>query len=230
MFARRAVKGIFFNQINKMASKIRVSSLFFALLTITYGGPLPAADATTKFPSLVSQVVAGLGADATNGAAVASALLDDLESLPKSSRAPSTPAKATSALSSILSQTSNIFDAAAGLVANGFDPRNLANVVAGFSPEENSVTNENSRDPASPVYPRKSRKDAPYSLSESTLRGGIYFPSTFTYGKKQPVILVPVRMTKLRSPQLLIFLGYWCSRRDNLWIRAGRATCSGTLC
>jgi hypothetical protein len=33
--------------------------------------------------------------------------------------------------------------------------------------------------------------DAPYSIAESQLRAAIQIPSTFTYGKKPPVILVP---------------------------------------
>ena len=55
----------------------------------------------------------------------------------------------------------------------------------------NSQTNINSRNPSPAVYPIKSSKDAPYSLSEAQLRGAIHIPSTFTYGSKPPVILVP---------------------------------------
>ncbi|PYH42502.1 esterase/lipase family protein, partial [Aspergillus saccharolyticus JOP 1030-1] len=43
------------------------------------------------------------------------------------------------------------------------------------------------------IYPRVSETDAPYSFSETTLRGAIYIPADFQYGRngKTPVLLVP---------------------------------------
>jgi hypothetical protein len=45
--------------------------------------------------------------------------------------------------------------------------------------------------PATPVFPQKGSSDAPYSLTEAQLREIIYIPSTFTYGKVQPLVMVP---------------------------------------
>ena len=42
-----------------------------------------------------------------------------------------------------------------------------------------------------PIYPKKCREDAPYSLKETQLRSVIDIPHDFTYGKKPPVIIVP---------------------------------------
>ncbi|EUC42780.1 hypothetical protein COCMIDRAFT_39192 [Bipolaris oryzae ATCC 44560] len=55
---------------------------------------------------------------------------------------------------------------------------------------ENAIKNNNP-DSASSIYPKKDATDAPYTLSESTLRQAIFIPSSFTYGAKRPVILVP---------------------------------------
>lgn len=54
-----------------------------------------------------------------------------------------------------------------------------------------SANNNNPRRPAKKIYPKKSPQDAPYKYSEQDLRSHIFIPSTFTYGKKPPVILVP---------------------------------------
>jgi hypothetical protein len=45
--------------------------------------------------------------------------------------------------------------------------------------------------PKTTIYPRASPSDPSYDVSESSLRGAIHIPSTFTYGKKPPVILFP---------------------------------------
>ncbi|GJC98185.1 lipase b [Colletotrichum higginsianum] len=55
----------------------------------------------------------------------------------------------------------------------------------------NSINNVNP-DPKDRIYPKRSDKDAPYSLSEQELRSKIFIPKTFSASsKKQPVILVP---------------------------------------
>ncbi|KAI1287856.1 hypothetical protein F5Y03DRAFT_380245 [Xylaria venustula] len=66
----------------------------------------------------------------------------------------------------------------------------LANLVGPTSGIDSTV-NANLHKPSSPIYPHKSSADAPYSLLEAQLRAAIYIPSTFTYGKKPPTILVP---------------------------------------
>lgn len=55
----------------------------------------------------------------------------------------------------------------------------------------NSDMNNNPINPNPPVYPKKSPQDAPYSNSESALRSAILIPSSFTYGKKPPLVMVP---------------------------------------
>ncbi|WQF84418.1 Putative alpha/Beta hydrolase [Colletotrichum destructivum] len=54
-----------------------------------------------------------------------------------------------------------------------------------------SISNNNPRNPAKAIWPRKDPADAPYTLTESQLRQVIFIPQTFTYGKKPPVIFIP---------------------------------------
>ncbi|KAJ0307999.1 hypothetical protein Brms1b_009772 [Colletotrichum noveboracense] len=57
--------------------------------------------------------------------------------------------------------------------------------------EVNSMRNTNPA-PKDTIYPKRSEKDAPYSMSEEELRSKIYFPKTFSMTSgKQPIILVP---------------------------------------
>lgn len=49
----------------------------------------------------------------------------------------------------------------------------------------------NSENPSKPIYPKKCLGDASYSLNESALRSAIDIPTTFTQGKKPPIIIVP---------------------------------------
>lgn len=95
-------------------------------------------------------------------------------------------------ISSIYSSTpSNIFESAIQLIANGFVAEDIATLLDAYSLECSSDSNVNSREPSETVYPQKSPEDAPYSLSESALRQAIHIPSTFTYGEKPPVIMLP---------------------------------------
>ncbi len=85
---------------------------------------------------------------------------------------------------------SNLYAAAAALIASGITPGNLTELVdilvSGCNLPEN-----NNRAPPTSVYPRKGANDAPYNINESQLRAAIQIPSAFTYGRKPPVILVP---------------------------------------
>lgn len=107
------------------------------------------------------------------------------------SATPTSAAQAYNLANSIFAASSNSTQNIAGLIANDFVPGDLTNVAATYSAGINSENNYNPRDPFPRVYPYKAPGDAPYDLSESQLRRVIYIPSTFTYGKKPPVILVP---------------------------------------
>lgn len=49
----------------------------------------------------------------------------------------------------------------------------------------------NPQNPSKRIYPKKCPDDAPYSLNESALRSAIEIPTTFTHGKKPPILIVP---------------------------------------
>jgi len=85
---------------------------------------------------------------------------------------------------------SNLYAAAADLINSGITPGNLTQLIGILESGCNSQSNSN-KSPKTAVYPKKGSSDAPYSLTESKLRAAIHIPSTFTYGKKPPVILVP---------------------------------------
>lgn len=87
--------------------------------------------------------------------------------------------------------TGNLFAQAIELAANDFVPGDISNVLTTYSAGCNSDVNSNPRNPSTPIYPKKSSGDAPYSLSEAALRQVIQIPSTFTYGQKPPIIGVP---------------------------------------
>ncbi|CCF47409.1 lipase B, partial [Colletotrichum higginsianum] len=72
-----------------------------------------------------------------------------------------------------------------------------------------SINNNNPRNPAKAIWPRKDPADAPYTLTESQLRQVIFIPQTFTYGTKPPVIFIPgtgVYGGETFSPNLLKLL------------------------
>ncbi|KAF2087370.1 alpha/beta-hydrolase [Saccharata proteae CBS 121410] len=70
-------------------------------------------------------------------------------------------------------------------------PADLVSAIQEFGTFDNSPNNINPVNPSQPVYPKADTSDAPYDLSENTLRSAIHIPTTFTYGQKEPVILVP---------------------------------------
>ncbi|GAB7361116.1 hypothetical protein MBLNU230_g1152t2 [Neophaeotheca triangularis] len=92
---------------------------------------------------------------------------------------------------------SNLYGTIGNLVAAGLSPQNIEDnlrFVEGALTGENSVNNNNPRNPSPRAFPKASSRDAPYSLSESQLRSAIHIPSTFQYGRNgapQPAILVP---------------------------------------
>lgn len=83
-------------------------------------------------------------------------------------------------------------EAAVGLVSNGlYVEKDLAAFISGDGIGEDSPSNTANPAPSQTIYPKKLSCDAPYSQTEAMLREQIYIPDTFTYGKKQPVILFP---------------------------------------
>jgi hypothetical protein len=98
----------------------------------------------------------------------------------------------TSVLASIFAATpTNLFENIVQLAANDLSPGDLGNVLTTYSAGCNSDTNNNPRNPSGTIYPKKSQQDAPYTLTEAQLRQVIYIPSSFTYGKVPPLIMVP---------------------------------------
>ncbi|KAH7064885.1 lipase B precursor [Macrophomina phaseolina] len=85
----------------------------------------------------------------------------------------------------------NIFQNIASQISAGLTSMTITEALGILTTGENSQTNTNPRQPSTPIYPRKSPSDAPYSLSEQQLRQAIYIPPTFTHGQKPPTIFIP---------------------------------------
>ncbi|KAE9969360.1 hypothetical protein BLS_005405 [Venturia inaequalis] len=155
----------------------------------------PAAGLTVT--GLVSDILVGVGDDLKEANQIFSAILTAIEDTVTAQviATPTDIPAATSALSSIFSATPTIlYEQIFEVIENGLVSNNLASevndlVTASFS-GMNSQTNVNTA-PTCTIYPQKNCTDAPYSLTEEQLRQVIYIPSTFTYGKKPPVILTP---------------------------------------
>lgn len=84
-----------------------------------------------------------------------------------------------------------IYDLAVALISAGFSPGSVASILSTYSIGANSIFNINLRSPSGTIFPKKASSDAPYSFPELILRGAIHIPSSFTYGQKPPIILVP---------------------------------------
>lgn len=126
-------------------------------------------------------------------------ILDILKPLTASTR-PSDSEQANEAISNVFKASptpENLVDAAAQLVAQGLTLDNVAGAldfVEGALTGENSVQNNNPRDPSPAAFPTAAPGDAPFSLSEEELRAVIHIPDSFQYGRAgapQPIILVP---------------------------------------
>ena len=114
-----------------------------------------------------------------------------LEALVPSPVAADPPAALSSIASVYAAHPTDFFASAGSLIFEGLAPSDLVNLALGESPIENSSNNFNPISPVPAIYPKKSPNDAPYSVDEKTLRAAMYIPFAFTYGKVQPVILVP---------------------------------------
>ncbi|KAI7621087.1 hypothetical protein KC346_g3814, partial [Hortaea werneckii] len=113
---------------------------------------------------------------------------------------PSSQEQAMSQVSAVFQASptpNNIFAAAGRLVADGLtgdDAESILDFIEGGLTGQNSENNNNPRNPPNSIYPKAQQDDAPYDLSEDNLRGVIYIPPNFQYGRSgapQPLILVP---------------------------------------
>jgi hypothetical protein len=144
---------------------------------------------------------------------------------------PSTPEEALLVFqhSSGLSEGfASIVDVAQGITAAGLIPPEILSFLNGYIDSE--LNSLNNRNPASKdeIYP-KSSEDAPYSLSEETLRSAIYIPKTFDYGRngKTPVILVPGTAVPSGTTWYYTFSKLGNSTdADVVWINLPRASLS----
>lgn len=132
----------------------------------------------------------------------ASSTLSSLTSASPTVAAPTAASQLNAGLQAIYTATSANFanqvasQVAAGLVGpTGTSLGGIVESLYGPNPllptGENSITNNNPRNPATAIYPKKAASDASYSLTESQLRAALYIPPTFTYGAKTPVLFVP---------------------------------------
>lgn len=156
------------------------------LLTLVAPTPSPALERR----DFIGSIISGLGADATNAAKVASAAREAIEATIPTATISTFP-QATSALASAFTQGASFLDSVPALIEAGFDPNDIEDIVEGYSPADNSINNNNPRESSRKIYPQASSSDPAYSIPESTLRGSIHIPRTFTYGQKPPVILFP---------------------------------------
>ncbi|KAL3422182.1 hypothetical protein PVAG01_06338 [Phlyctema vagabunda] len=133
----------------------------------------------------------GVFSDVTEVSAVASAIIGVVQAIVPSP-APTSIVDAISKVASIYAtHPTDFVESALALVLNGLTPGSIANLALAQSSEENSSNNNNLINPTTTIYPKKAPDDAPYSISESVLRGAINIPSGFTYGNVTPVILIP---------------------------------------
>lgn len=104
---------------------------------------------------------------------------------------PSSIPEAQSELQEITSANpGDIFKSGAEILLNGLAGGDYEQITNAYL-FESSTNNINPINPATPIYPKASPDDAPYTLSENDLRKVIYIPPGFTYGKIPPVIFLP---------------------------------------
>lgn len=108
------------------------------------------------------------------------------------SPAPANPAAALSSIISVYAAHPTDFIASAlSLPLGGLTWSDAVGLILGESPIENSSKSFNPINPSPAIYPMKGANDAPYSVSEATLRAAIYIPSDFTYRKVPPLLFIP---------------------------------------
>ncbi|KAI9717207.1 MAG: hypothetical protein M1828_007400 [Chrysothrix sp. TS-e1954] len=158
--------------------------------------PTPVAIALpiiSDLPGLNSALAALSAGPQSNFAAGYTSLLSGIK--PKAT--PTNNADAASRLAAVQSAyPSDLLGGGANLVMQGmtggkaFSVGNPATDVADFG-TCNSDANHNYVPPRDTIYPKRSASDAPYDVSEASLRAAIYIPSTFKYGAVEPVLFIP---------------------------------------
>jgi hypothetical protein len=150
----------------------------------------------------MDDIIDGLQSDAAELAAGASVLAQVVAAIVPSPAPTSIPDAISSVASVYAAHPTDFFASAFDLVLNGLAPKDLIDLAIGESPIENSSNNINLILAIPPVYPKKSPQDALYSVSENTLRSGIYFPwpsptaksnlsSSFPARESQPARTLP---------------------------------------
>lgn len=145
--------------------------------------------------SELSSVLEGIAEDVTDTTELFEALLQVVEAAVIGAT-PTSISEVSSVVEGVYGSPTPTLDPITNLVellANGIIHPNLADALAGYATGVNSYTNVNTETPDETIYPQKESNDAPYSVSESDLRGAIYIPSAFEFGAgdKVPVILSP---------------------------------------
>ncbi|RDW73212.1 alpha hydrolase-12 [Coleophoma cylindrospora] len=177
------------------------SILFFAWVAVSSPTPihpdpalpkraLPPIPVKITTDAQLTAIVAGIESDVSDVGGIASAILQVVAAVVPSPSPASVPLAVSSVASVIAAHPTNFIQNALDLALNGLTTRDLTTVISSFV--QDSTTNLNLITPLPPVFPKKSAKDAPYSQSETVLRGAIYIPPGFKYGVGvQPVIMVP---------------------------------------
>jgi hypothetical protein len=177
--------------------------LIAGLASVAVTSPVPSTDnasnnAGSDILGVLSTVVgdlAGTNPYLSQKAAVIKSKVQQYQSVQQTANSSSVES-ALSAIASIFQQQPppDLAQAVEDLLSQGLLTNVLLDLLNG-SPNYplNSETNNNPKDPATPIYPSKSSDDAPYSVDEASLRSAIYIPESFSYGAdgKIPVVLVP---------------------------------------
>ncbi|KAJ1322930.1 triacylglycerol lipase [Microdochium nivale] len=155
-------------------------------------------DLTQRDPQLEQTVAGGikgvLGQLTTAvSAGNAQGVITQLQNLAPEQR-PGSIEEVMAALQAVTSaRPATIIEYNAQLIARGIlsgTVQDLLDFANGAVSAEGSSNNVNPV-PSRSVYPKAKSCDAPYRVSEEKLRAAIHIPSTFTFGRKRPVILVP---------------------------------------
>lgn len=174
-----------------------VLGIIAGLLSSAATVPLRTTSTPTTGTGLISKLsyIAGDPSFAGNNtSSAASAIVSSLPVEDRKSTAAESVESAWPLIEGIFTHdVTGIVDAAKDIALSGLIPPNIISLLNGYDGSLlNSGSNQNPR-PSNSMYPSKGSGDAPYSVREDALRGAIYIPESFSYGKggRKPVILVP---------------------------------------